>query len=186
MLVNVFTLSMASLQMPGGVYHLPSPKLSSSLPCVPRKSSWLEASLIKSSSESILPAVVVAGVAIFDTLFRRDTGKLSTVSGPFVPSRGFLWIGPVSFFVVEVEVEVVNGDDLVRDGVVPSRDEVAATPLIPSSPSTIAASTAFRFLVKGGVVKAGKETWRGQYEERRLSEERKEELNADSSEGDQS
>jgi hypothetical protein len=102
----------------------------------------------------MLSAVVVAGVAIFDTLFRRDTGKSAAVSAPLVASLAFLPTASVSF--------VVNEDDFVKDGVVPVEDEVAATPLISSSPSTIAASTAFRFLVRGGVMKTVKKTWRSQ------------------------
>lgn len=47
-----------------------SPKLSSSLPWVPRKSSALEATLIKSSSDSML---VEAGVTRLSSFFRSET-----------------------------------------------------------------------------------------------------------------
>lgn len=60
-----FRLILETIEIKLGFFfhaHAP-PKLSSSLPCVSIKSSALDTSLIKSSSESILP-VVVAGVAI--------------------------------------------------------------------------------------------------------------------------
>lgn len=125
------------------VSNAPSPKLSSSLPCVSRKSSGLDTSLIKSSSESMLPAVV-AGVAI-----RLFFGfKLaSLVELPLSVS-----------WEVTVTEEVCSERDLGSDAAAvafPPWTALVAALGEDWSLSAIAASAAFLFRVRRGVVKRG-------------------------------
>lgn len=104
-------------QIKGGE-DIPSPKLSSSLSCSSKNPPWLDASDIKSSSESMLAAAVVAGVARSVSLLDDDDDtrcSLSATSLRSMVETAVLWL----------------------------------------SSSSIAASTAFLFLVLGGVVEGG-------------------------------
>jgi hypothetical protein len=97
---------------------------------------------MNSSSESMLP-VVLAGVAISDTLFRREMGHPALASDT------------VSCVIPCLLRGALSSSSEEEDGF---RALVAAL-LALSSPSSIAASTALLFLVWGGVVKAGTNPW---------------------------
>lgn len=94
---------------------------------------------MKSSSESILP-VVVAGVARSDAFFLTGTSRSPEVTAVETDSR-------------RVVVEVASSREIDEDGPVAFR-EGGSDPLVAEvfSLSEIAASAAFLFLVKGGVV----------------------------------
>lgn len=103
----------------------PSPRLSSSEPWVPKKSSWLETSLMNSSSESILAVVGVAESLFFEP----ELTGLSLSVGSIVVVDWLWW---------------ERGSDAEAD----FREPWAAF----GSASSAIASAAFLFRVIGGVV----------------------------------